>query len=282
MVVPILGEVFGFKPEDLSREADRHRENRLCPYGNNVPQCTKDKVADPLGVCSVKDGDRLAITCPVRFREKSIAITDAARFFFPDDAAWKALPEIRLTDESGRPAGNIDYVLVSYDKVGRVIDFGTLEVQAVYISGNIRRPFEIYMEGMAAHGDPDRIDLDGIPHRPHPDYLSSSRKRLAPQLMFKGGIVGSWGKKQAVAVNKGFWETLPALTECSEDDADLVWLVYDLVDAPTGRHALVKCDVAYTRYHEAMRQVTEPSPGVVDGFLESVQRRLDDQLAQDV
>ena len=36
---------------------------------------------------------------------------------------------------------------------------------------------------------------------PRPDYLSSSRKRLAPQLIFKGGILKTWGRKQAVAVH---------------------------------------------------------------------------------
>lgn len=34
---------------------------------------------------------------------------------------------------------------------------------------------------------------------PKPDYLSSSRKRLAPQLIYKGGILNQWGKKMAVA-----------------------------------------------------------------------------------
>jgi len=38
------------------------------------------------------------------------------------------------------------------------------------------------------------------PNYPRPDYLSSSRKRLAPQLIFKGGIINAWGKKTAVAL----------------------------------------------------------------------------------
>jgi len=42
----------------------------------------------------------------------------------------------------GRSAGNIDVVLVSYDNDGKVLDFGALEIQAVYISGNVRDPFE--------------------------------------------------------------------------------------------------------------------------------------------
>jgi len=33
-------------------------------------------------------------------------------------------------------------VLVAYDDAGKVVDFGALEIQAVYISGNVREPFE--------------------------------------------------------------------------------------------------------------------------------------------
>lgn len=61
-----LAEVFGFPFDNLSPEAQRYRNNRLCPYNNKVPSCTKDKANDPLGVCSVYTGDDIAITCPVR------------------------------------------------------------------------------------------------------------------------------------------------------------------------------------------------------------------------
>lgn len=74
-------------------------------------------------------------------------------------------------------------------------------MQAVYISGNIRRPFEKYMENSAQNAT---LDWTEQPNYPSPDYLSSSRKRLAPQLIFKGGIIHAWGKKTAVALNKDF------------------------------------------------------------------------------
>ncbi len=51
-----------------------------------------------------------------------------------------------MKDKYGKSAGNIDYVLVSYDSKGRVIDFGSLEVQSVYISGNLTGPFTAYLE----------------------------------------------------------------------------------------------------------------------------------------
>lgn len=34
-----LAEVFGYKTDDSSADADRHRRYRLCPFNNNVPNC---------------------------------------------------------------------------------------------------------------------------------------------------------------------------------------------------------------------------------------------------
>ena len=110
-----------------------------------MPNCTKDKVVDPLGVCSVFDGSNVSVTCPVRFREKWVIASDAANFLFPQGTKWTSLTEIRLNDAYTKSAGNIDVVLVSYDDNGRLIDFGSLEVQAVYIFGTIRTPFAHYM-----------------------------------------------------------------------------------------------------------------------------------------
>ncbi len=192
-----LAEVFGFPVDNLSSEATRYRENKLCPFNNKVPNCTKDKANNPLGVCSIFDGEKLAITCPVRFRQDWIIVEDAASFFFPVNANWTTLTEVRLRDRQGKSAGNIDVVLVQYDNDGRVLDFGALEIQAVYISGNVRRPFEAYMENPEVGAD---MDWSKETNYPRPDYLSSSRKRLAPQLLYKGGILSAWNKKIGVAL----------------------------------------------------------------------------------
>jgi hypothetical protein len=201
-----LAEVFGFPIDNFSQDAERYRRNKLCPFNNKVPSCTKDKAENPLGVCSVYDNSKVVITCPVRFRQDWLIAEDAAAFFFPVDSSWTSLTEIRINDIYGRSAGNIDVVLVAYDKAGRILDFGALEVQAVYISGNIRKAFEYYIEDPKVHAN---IDWTRQHHYPRPDYLSSSRKRLAPQLIYKGGILHTWGKRQAVAVDSNFFSTLP-------------------------------------------------------------------------
>lgn len=223
-----LAEVFGFPVDDMGPEATRHRTEKLCPFNNKIPNCTKDKAQDPLGVCSIYHGNDIVITCPIRFRQQWQIAVDAAHFFFGTDAKWTSLSEVRLKDAEGGSAGNIDIVLCEYDKIGAVTNFGALEIQAVYISGNVRNSFDAYMSNPSRKCD---MDWTTEPHYPRPDYLSSSRKRLAPQLIFKGGIFNSWGKKSAVAMNSSFFNTLPTLPEVAENQADIAWLVYDVEPA---------------------------------------------------
>lgn len=275
-----LNEVFGYPIDNFSPAARRHRKNRLCPFNNRVPNCTKDKANDPLGVCSIHDGDQLAVVCPIRFRQDWLVTDDAARFFFSEDTNWTTLTEVRLKDRDGNSAGNIDIVLVAYDDRGRLLDFGSLEIQAVYISGNIRRPFEYYME------DPqNRHDMDWASrsrHYPRADYLSSSRKRLVPQLIYKGSILKSWQKKQAVAVHSGFFETLPDLDSVDEADADIAWLVYDLLlEEDSSQYQLALIDTVYTQFQPALERITTPVPGPIESFMDTLQEKLDEQLESD-
>jgi len=273
-----LAEVFGHLLTDQSTSANRYRAGRLCPFNNKVPNCTKDKAKNPLGVCSILHDESPAITCPIRFREDWLISDDAASFFFKKGTHWSSLTEVRLNDANGKSAGNIDVVLVSYDKNGKVLDFGALEIQAVYISGNVRDPFEYYMMDTKARA---QMDWSTQPNYPRPDYLSSSRKRLAPQLLFKGGILHSWGRKSAVALNKSFFETLPRLTKVRKSKADIAWLIYDLVLTKTGgqeKYKLTKIDEVFTEFESALLSITTPVPGKMNAFMKLLQERLDEQL----
>jgi hypothetical protein len=272
-----LSETFGFPADNFSDSAIRHREKKLCPFNNKVPNCTKDKATDPLGTCSIFDGTGIpVVTCPIRFREEWIIADHAASFFFPPDASWTSLTEVRLNDAYGQSAGNIDLVLVQYDEHQKVVDFGSVEVQAVYISGNVRRPFEYYMADPAT-----RYEMDWTKQQnyPRPDFLSSSRKRLAPQLIFKGGILKAWSKKQAVVVDRAFWATLPKLPEVPPDQADMVWLIYDLVhDVTTNQYHLTLLRSVYTEFKPSLDKLTTPTPGSVEGFIDVLQEKLDSKI----
>jgi len=273
-----LAEIFGFPADDMSANAVRHRRNRLCPFNNKIPNCTKDKAQAPLGVCSVFHENEIVITCPIRFRQNWSIAEDAARFFFGVDANWTSLSEVRLKDAEGGSAGNIDLVLCEYDQSGTITDFGALEVQAVYISGNIRNPFETYMENPSKNC---RMDWKTEAHQPRPDYLSSSRKRLAPQLIFKGGILHSWKRKTAVALNTGFFNTLPPISEVPSHEADIAWLIYDLhvLSQQGAPHELRLQRTVYTKFDMALSQITKPRAGKMSAFLETLQKKLDEKLS---
>lgn len=270
-----LAEVFGFPVDNDSPEAERYRQNRLCPYNNKVPNCTKDSVTHPLGICSIFHGQEISVTCPVRLRQDWMIAEQAAAFFFPAGTKWTTLLEVRLKDVNGRSAGNIDAVLVAYDEHEKIVDFGALEVQTVYISGrSVRRGFfDHLMKDREAYLNTDWAESRIRP--PRPDYLSSSRKRLAPQLIYKGGILKAWGKKQAVAVHSAFYNTLPTLTEVAPERADLAWFIYDLAhDQQGNRYNLVLTRTVYTEFKPALDKITLSEPGPMEGFLATLQTKL--------
>lgn len=252
-----LGEVFGFPIANESDRAKRYRDNKLCPYNNIVSNCTKNSIEFPLGVCSVHHKGKPVIVCPIRFREDWTIISDAANFIFDGKASWTHVGEVRLKDKHGKSAGNIDYVLVAYDDKGRVVDFGSLEVQAVYISGNLTGPFTAYLENPT----PDFAWTQAL-KSPKPDYLSSSRKRLIPQIIAKGSILKQWNKKQVVALQTSFYDTLPALPEVDKSESDFAFFLYDLVpDQKTKLLSLTLQRIVYTTFASALEQIAQFEAG---------------------
>ncbi len=269
-----LVEVFGFPFENESAKARRYRNQKLCPFNNKVPNCTKDKANNPLGVCSVWHKEISVITCPTRFREDWLIIEDSANFAFGSKSNWTSLSEIKLVDKNGQSAGNIDFILVQYNDKGELINFASLEVQGVYISGNLRNPFEAYIKKPSKD-----FEWPAGYNYPKPDYLSSSRKRLIPQMLYKGGIFQSWKKKQTVALQKSFFDTLPNLPTIAKSKADIAWLLYDLeFNADQNQYNLVLVDTIYTEFEPALFRVTTSKPGNISDFINILQTRLDEHL----
>ncbi len=270
-----LGEVFGFPIDNESDRAKRYRDNKLCQYNNIVSNCTKNSIEFPLGVCSLNHKGKQVIICPIRFREDWTIISDAANFIFEGKTTWTHVGEVRLKDKHGKSAGNIDYVLVSYDDKGRVLDFGSLEVQAVYISGNLTGPFTAYLENPT----PDFSFSQAFKY-PKPDYLSSSRKRLIPQIIAKGSILKQWNKKQVVALQTSFYNTLPALPEFEKAESDFAFFLYDLVpDKKTKALSLKLQRIVYTKFASALEQIAKFEAGSITQFTEILQNKLDAKRA---
>src|SRR4030042_6109202 len=97
-----LAEVFGYPITNFTENAKRNRRNKLCPFHNRVPNCTKDKANNPLGVCRIFHDSCTVVTCPIRFRENWLITEGASRFFFGKEASWTSISEVNLTDGDGK------------------------------------------------------------------------------------------------------------------------------------------------------------------------------------
>jgi hypothetical protein len=262
-----LAEVFGFTTSDLSSKAQRYRSNRHCPFNNRVPNCTNEHPKNPLGVCSILHENKPVITCPVRFREEWLITDDAASFFFKEGVRWSSLTEVQLTDAYGKSAGNIDVVLVAYDEAGKMVDFGAIDIQTPFISGDVRDPFDFYMKDPKANS---LMDWSAQSNYPQPDYVSATRQSLVPQLIFKGSILNSWKKKMAVAIDRSYFETLTNLVAVEKEEAEIAWFIYDLEPVTSGEkehYELRRANVVYTKFQQTLSALSASYPDNIDHFM---------------
>ena len=110
---------------------------------------------------------------------------------------------------------------------------------------------------------------------PKPDYLSSSRKRLAPQLLYKGSILHSWKKRMAVAVDENFFAQLPRLPETKKEKADIAWLIYQFrKTVKDDRYAVKLKEIKYTSFASTLATITTPEIGRVEDFVDYLGNRI--------
>jgi len=98
-------------------------------------------------------------------------------------------------------------------------------------------------------------------------------------LLFKGGIFHAWGKKQAVAIHRNFFDTLPKMAEVAPQEADLAWLIYDLVNhSDRNIYQLQRARIVYTKFAPTMLKLTTAEAGTVEVFVAHLQAKLDEKL----
>lgn len=219
-----ISEIFGHGVGDQSDAAWVDRTGKRCRFRGSP--CTKSSITDPIGICSVSDGQYAASLCPVRFLEGGRIFRDAARLAFGEAAMFSVFPEIRILQvpDPKKPGimkkiGKVDFVLGKIDG-GAVTDFCAVEVQAAYFSGTeTRSALRHFME----HRHFGTLDIFR-----RPDFRSSAQKRLIPQLQLKVPVFRRWGKKFFVVVDTQFFRSLPEFRPTTPANSELTWLVYPL------------------------------------------------------
>ena len=268
-----VAEIFGYDVADQSDAAWKNREARHCRFRDSP--CTKSSITDPLGICTLSDGNTAASLCPVRFLERNRIFTDAAKIAFGPKSSFAVFPEIRILEippkvEGKRPKkiGKVDFLLGQISN-GTVTDFAAVEIQAAYFSGgSLRKVFSHYMTERS---------VEGLDTRRRPDFRSCAQKRLIPQLQLKIPVFRRWGKKFFVVVDSEFFGSLPAFPVTTPSNSELTWLTYPIANVD-GKFVLSDPVVVYSEWDEVQNSLREGKPPEPHEIVRELQAKLDGRM----
>lgn len=265
-----VAEIFGYDVADQSDAAWENRDARHCRFRNSP--CTKSSITDPLGICTLSEGETAAALCPVRFLEQNRIFTDAARLAFGLDSKFAVFPEIRILEippkvegKRAKKIGKVDFLLGRIDN-GTVTDFAAVEIQAAYFSGgSLRKVLAHYMAERS---------VEGLDTRRRPDFRSCAQKRLIPQLQLKIPVFRRWGKKFFVVVDSEFFGSLPNFPETTPSNSELTWLTYPIV-SEGGKFTLTNPKIIYSEWDEVQNSLREGKPPEPHEIVRELQAKLD-------
>jgi hypothetical protein len=97
-----------------------------------------------------------------------------------------------------------------------------------------------------------------------------------PQIIAKGSILKQWNKKQVVALQTKFYETLPSLPEVDKRKSDFAFFLYDLVHDKSGQKLSLKLQrIIYTNFKSALEQIAKFEVGSINEFTKLLQKKPD-------
>jgi hypothetical protein len=251
------------------------------------------------GVCSIRKyapgpektgvtvpGDKIVTVCPTRFiqnidQDKSLFVWISEKMLDTNRPILvKETPFLRKISDARQPvaatqdievaedvvaeeeeekkAGRIDWIVVNPSSMGaNELEWAAVETQALYFSGG-----KMMVEFQAYAAAPAPL-LFPVGKR-RPDYRSSGPKRLSPQLDVKVPVLGAWGKKVAVVIDRYFFENMNKLDEvytrgderARRDNAAIVWFI---VDYDENLH-LRAAEVHYTTLDSSRKALNATEP----------------------
>jgi len=283
------GELYGFDfcalPQARIRElSSAAYQSQPCPFkagppGEAAPRCNKKG-----GVCSLRQLDKNergqvegwgdpVITCPSRFLEGNLVAEWVGETLLGTSKPLviSELPFLMAEGEAEESeenvVGKIDGVLVNAESAA--LRWCALEFQAVYFSGkSMENDFRVMREWTG-----QGVPFPAVQRRP--DFRSSGPKRLMPQLQIKVPTISRWGKKMAVVVDRGFWESLGDIREVRElSNCEIVWFVVSFAPSRDGRFALRKHETHFTTLVNAVEGLTGGTPMSLERFEKQIRDRL--------
>ncbi len=201
-------EWFGFSLDNTSEEAQISRNNRLCPFmqeveGQTSTPCVKRSrlLPDhPFGVCSVEYPPYgIMALCPYRFLEEGRVFRNIAEHYFGDLHNLVLFSEVSFP--SSRHLGRFDYVIVQHAPLSRrVTDFVAVEFQAAQTTstGHLVQAVKDYLQG------------SDVTKRTYPFGINWADiwKRAFIQVLLKGMALEYWGKALYWVVQEAVYRNL--------------------------------------------------------------------------
>jgi hypothetical protein len=85
-----------------------------------------------------------------------------------------------------------------------------------------------------------------------------------------------WNKKQVVALQSSFYNTLTSLPEFDKNESDFAFFLYDLIPDDETKVLTLKLQrVVYTKFANALEQIAKFEAGSINQFTDILQRKLD-------
>jgi hypothetical protein len=256
-----ISEIFGHGADVHSEAAWSDRQSKRCRFRDGP--CNKSSKTDPIGICSVSDGEQAASLCPERFLEEGRIFRDAAYLAFGAGSSFAVFPEIRILQVADpkkrgqlKKIGKVDFVLGKIVH-NEIVDFCAVEVQAAYFSGTETRSALKYFLVNRDFGAYDTFR--------RPDFRSSAQKRLIPQLQLKVPVFRRWGKKFFVVVDTKFFKSLPEFRSTTPANSELTWLVYPIVNN-AGAYEMQAVAPTFTEWADvetSLREGRAPDPSEI-------------------
>lgn len=185
-------EIFCYSFTDKSEQARKALEQQYCYFLKGV--CNKPRKSEPnikVGVCSLgykgsfTDDFLPIIICPQRFREEVVFETIQTKYL----SHWTNIEWVReVTIGVG---GSVDYVAVTKNEDGEIIDFLCVEFQAGGTTGSPWQAVKEYKE----YG---KFLSDSYPYGIN--WANEFMKTMMQQVYKKGKIVSHWKQKMVFVV----------------------------------------------------------------------------------
>lgn len=212
-----LVEVFGYAPDDLSKESRSLWNIGGCPFVNKA--CTKINHDQTItyGTCSVTSPYGDIVICPNRLyagnyrtlrRVSDDAFGDVPFLLFDEYIEKRGIVNecvVALGKNSGKEVQigrhlSMDWVLARIVDA-QLVEYVGIEIQSIDITGNYRDAWHGYKNLPNTN-----ISIDKIPSSSHGLNWANVHKRLIPQLIRKGVIYSRSG-----LVKKGLYFVLPEI-----------------------------------------------------------------------